>query len=567
MSPLAEEEFDLVEAQIEPYRVGNRTRSTALLAWFIENVMREDPDAVEDAICDGGGDKGIDAILFDEDANELFVLQAKHRRNRRTTQGDSDLKAFVGVATYFSGPDGIDELLESGPNEEIIKLVDRLRLRERLEESDPTVHLVFVTNAQRDVSARDYVRTAARQEPALDLWDGPRLVEVARRTERPELLAGEYTLETEDVITAELTGEADMAIGLVPATELVRLPGIENLTIFDLNVRLGLGNTKINRELRATIRTPAEHPAFPAYHNGLTLLTDDLRVSDDGLELDGVAVVNGCQSLLSLWNERDNLTPDLKVVVKVIELGTAAELADRITYRSNNQNPVNMRDQRANDRIQRDLQQQVRDRYGDRLFYDIRRGQPGDGDIERLDNQLAAQVLLAVWLAEPWNAVRKIKLFDQDYHRIFKRATADRLYLAYLINKSCEAVKEELDAELQTSFASVRHTLTYLVGRLLAQSDLGTELLEHPERWLPEKTDEVTEELDYFASFAAEEAKFFVRDREEARQDDPEAPPFDPKTIFKSSSGVRPLERQVIQAYRALDRRRDSNVAFAVPPN
>ena len=74
------------------------------------------------------------------------------------------------------------------------------------------------------------------------------------------------------------------------------------------------------------------------------------------------------------------------------------------------------------------------------------------------------------------------------------------------------------------------------------------------------------EELDYFASFAAEELNYYVADREEARQNDPDTPPFDPKTIFKSSTGIRPLERQVIQAYRALDRRADSNVAFDVEP-
>src|SRR3954447_8479341 len=93
--------FELLEAEISAFYVGNRTRSTALLAWFIETVMRRDPIEVEDAICDGGGDKGIDAMLYDEDGNELFVLQSKHRQNAAATQGDADLRSFVGVAAYF----------------------------------------------------------------------------------------------------------------------------------------------------------------------------------------------------------------------------------------------------------------------------------------------------------------------------------------------------------------------------------------------------------------------------------------------------------------------------------
>ena len=32
--------------------------------------------------------QGIDAIVFDEDSNELFVLQSKHRKSATATQGE-----------------------------------------------------------------------------------------------------------------------------------------------------------------------------------------------------------------------------------------------------------------------------------------------------------------------------------------------------------------------------------------------------------------------------------------------------------------------------------------------
>jgi len=244
----------LLETQTEPFYVGNRTRSTALLAWFIETVMRLDPTDVEDAICDGGGDKGIDGIVFDEDANEIFVLQAKHRQNAATTQGDADLQRFLGVVPYFDGAEGVAALLASSPNAEVVALVERLGLAERLASSSPTVRLVFVTNAPRDAAARDYLATVEEQSPTIDLWDRDRLTEVAVRTARRELLAGKYVLhDIGDVLRADLTGAAQIALALVPATELVRLPGIENLTIFDLNVRLGLGNTKLRCTHRALI--------------------------------------------------------------------------------------------------------------------------------------------------------------------------------------------------------------------------------------------------------------------------------------------------------------------------
>ncbi|MDA0163144.1 AIPR family protein [Solirubrobacter ginsenosidimutans] len=565
--PTGADNHALLQNQLAPHHIGNRTESTALLAWFLENVMREEPDQVEDAICDGGGDKGVDAIVFDEDANELFVLQSKHRKAAKPTQGDADLKSFMGVAAYFDGPVGIDRLLASSPNEELANLIARLDLRAKFETAEPTVRLVFVTNAARDSSAKDYLKAIRGKQPTIDLWDRPRLVDVARRTQRSGLLSADLTFHpVGGVIETSLASAASMALALVPATELVRLPGIENLTIFDLNVRLGLGNTKINRELRATIKSADEHASFPAYHNGLTLLTDRLIVDDEGVNLEGVGVVNGCQSLLSLWRERDSITPALNIVVKVVETGGRAALADRITYRSNNQNPVNTRDLRSNDRVQRDLQQQIKDKFGDDLFYDIRRGQPTDGAEAVLDNQLAAQMLLAVWLKEPWAAVRKLKLFDQDYHRIFKRATAENLFLAYLLNRAVENARGDLRAELQTSFASVRFTLAYLAAVVIRQSEVGELLFESPERWLPGKTKEITEQLKFYVSYVVDEMNFYVADREEARQSDPDAAPFDPKTIFKASTGVRPLERQVVQAVKALARRPNSDILFTLKP-
>jgi hypothetical protein len=562
-----ESPHELLAAQAEPFHIGNRTQSTALLAWFIATVMREDPADIEDAICDGGGDKGIDAILLDEDANELLVLQSKYRQNAATTQGDNDLKHFVGAAPYFNGPEGVDALMASAPNPEVVALIERLDLRRRIEEQEPTVRFVFVTNAARDASAQSYLDTLAGDELALDLWDQPRLVEVADRTARRELLPGKHVLGSiEQALVADFSGAAHIALALVPATELVRLPGIEQLTIFDLNVRLGLGNTKINRELRSTIATSSEHEFFPAYHNGLTLLTEGLRQVDDGLELDGVAVVNGCQSLLSLWRERASLTPVLKLIVKIVELGDRTDLADRITYRSNNQNPVNIRDQRSNDRIQRDLQAEVEQRYPGLLFYDIRRGDTPEPGAGVLDNQLAAQMLMAVWIGEPWNAVRKVRLFDQDYHRLFRRASADRLYLAYLIDERVTALREKLRSELQTAFASVRFTIAHLMAKVLEQSDRGQQLLEEPGHWLPDKREAVVERLDYFAEFAIDETNYYVKTQEDARAEDPDLAPFDPKTTFKSATGVRALERQVVQAIKALARRPDADVLFEVGP-
>ena len=140
---------------------------------------------------------------------------------------------------------------------------------------------------------------------------------------------------------ADLDGQVRMAIALVAAPDLVRLPGIEDLSIFGLNVRLGL-EKQMNELLAQTIQDQSEHKIFATYHNGMTLLTQKFEVNGSDVELTGVSVVNGCQSLTALYDNRTRLTPDLQLLVRIVELGAQSGLVDRITYRTNNQNAVSL---------------------------------------------------------------------------------------------------------------------------------------------------------------------------------------------------------------------------------
>lgn len=89
--------------------------------------------------------------------------------------------------------------------------------------------------------------------------------------------------------------------GLISGKELLKLSGIEDRNLFCRNVRFYRDQTNVNRlfelkwagacpakfeepvnkGLRNSIQTCSEHAYFPAYHNGLTLLTTRLRVHQD----------------------------------------------------------------------------------------------------------------------------------------------------------------------------------------------------------------------------------------------------------------------------------------------
>jgi len=95
----SEQDFRAIEKGIEPFLVGNRTKSAALLAWFLHAIWRLDPEDVDDAMCDGSGDKGIDGLVVDDDLSEITIFQSKHRLSPFAGQGDSDLKRLAGAST------------------------------------------------------------------------------------------------------------------------------------------------------------------------------------------------------------------------------------------------------------------------------------------------------------------------------------------------------------------------------------------------------------------------------------------------------------------------------------
>lgn len=558
---MGQAEYDLIGAEAAPHLTGDRKPTAALLAWFLNAVWRLDLSEIDDAICDGGGDKGLDGLVVNDDLNEIALFQSKHRHSAGAGQGDKDLRNLVGAAAYFQTPDTVDGLLAAKPNAQLRKLVHRLEVRDRVANGANVTRLVFVTNGTLDQAGSDFVEALRGQPPELEVWDQPRLAVVAARTKAPELRDDHVKLNAIAPPTrAQLAAGTNMAVALVPAKSLVGLEGIENLSLFDRNVRLSEGRTRVNRELAVTIKDRAEHPLFPAYHNGLTLLTHKLTVRGRRLSLEGITVVNGCQSLLTLYDNRGVIGDDLHLLVKVVEVEPNSQLTEKITFRSNNQNPVDIRDQRSTDNIQRTLQAEVHDLYPGAFAYAIREGETLEAT-QILSNQEAAQLLMAVYLQEPYNAVRKVRLFDTDYRRIFNReVTGPRLYLLKQFTEALDGIRDKLRADLAASFASVRFTLAYLLGKQLARTTRGKQLLAAADRWLPERLAEVRAGLDDLLEEIVDSVNFYIEEKAAEEGDD-----FDPKVTFKSQAGVRAVDNAVDRDVRRT-LKKDDSFLFEVEP-
>jgi hypothetical protein len=118
-------------------------------------------------------------------------------------------------------------------------------------------------------------------------------------------------------------------------------------------------------------------------------------------------VCNGCQSLLSIWENRKKLTDELEILVRIVRVGTDRRLPELIAYRTNNQNSISLRDLSSNDSAQVHLKNSFDELFSAFSTYGIKRGEPAES-IE-LSNVHAGRLLLALYVGEPWSAHQKYR--------------------------------------------------------------------------------------------------------------------------------------------------------------
>jgi hypothetical protein len=332
------------------------------------------------------------------------------------------------------------------------------------------------------------------------------------------------------------------------------LDGIQTSELFAWNVRGGLGRTKVNKDIGKSIDDTTEHQNFLLYHNGLTVLCKRIDRDDDHIEIEGYSVVNGCQSLTSLFEHRLKITDDLRIFTRLIELSADSPLVEKITHHSNNQNPIHARDLQSNSIIQRRLQNEFAQLYPGQIFYRIKRGEAVQVP-EVIDNDSAGRALLAFDLKQPWSCHQAYKVLDELHAEIFARreVTAYRIVAIMDILQVVHECTDALDNKLMGSYTLTAFVLLYLLRRALEEDESGKQFCADPGPFVTAENGrtrikEVARTIlgDLVIDLNAEISERLHQGK-----------PFDYKRELKSPTGVRELERGVIPQYlKAINRKR-----------
>ena len=526
-----------------------RSQSRAFLAWVLEHYYRLEEPAAQDCVCDGPDDQGVDGIYVDDNLERVDILQARLIQNPSKTIGDRSLRELAGSVGQFNTSAGIHHVINTTVNGELKNLLESEHVATKIQ-NGYEVRGVFVTNAIADNNAR---RFAAGNNRVV-VFDADYLSEGYVPVGPSQPVAGEAHFDVSgfDVIQYQ-TATAKVLVAPLLASELVSLKGIRSGELFDWNVRQSLGKTKVNKAIAQSVKNQAEHKNFLLYHNGLTILTTKLEYEEDCITLSGYSVVNGCQSITSLFDNRGIISSDLRLLGRLIQLPPDSELAARITRHSNNQNSISARDLQSNSSIQRRLQNEINGKYPG-VFYEIKRGEQSTSPVV-LTNENAARILLAFDVMQPWSCHQSYKLFDELYANIFARpeVTADRLVSLHQAHLAVEDVLPSVTLAVMAKYRLLQSTLLYLLRMALETDEVGDTFCREPSKFISEPNG--AERLR--ASFACVLNDLVIDLNAEVEERESAGTPFDYKRELKSPQSVRKLQQGIISSYqKAVARKR-----------
>ena len=481
----------IVERQSEAFdnelRLGNdapRRRSIAFLFLVAKTAFDLTDEQTIDGIVDGGNDFGIDALYFEPpDDGELHItlIQGKYRTDL------SGVSAFPenGIARMI---DAIGTLFDPARPVQLNR-----RLNERIEElrsfvrdgAIPRVTAVAAINGTRwTAQAEQRIDNAEREFGEQVEWRHIGAEEIlallqARKPINAELkLTGTATVETFD-FRRVLTGRMSVA-------ELARLTDQYDNRLFERNIRryLGLAGNRVTEAVAATLRERDQRSNFYFYNNGITITCSQFRHNalqkeNWSVQVSDLQIVNGGQTARTVQHiAREIGSPigDAEVLVRLYELEqNDAELVEAITFATNSQNPVDLRDLKANDARQHALGRSI-----SALGYKYRakrEDRPVSSD--EFTSAVIAEAVLAIWREKPHQArFRSRQHFGALYRRIFTPdLNGAQAIVAALLHRHSENHRKRPPQGAPDFLAYGSRFIAMLMGRYLL-GELGISLRE-----------------------------------------------------------------------------------------
>ena len=227
-------------------------------------------------------------------------------------------------------------------------------------------------------------------------------------------------------------------IGKVSAREIHKLIKEFGDSLLEKNIRRYLGKNTVNLQIIETLKDQNKNQNFFFYNNGITLICNKfsynaLQHDNWIVKLDNLQIINGGQTCKSIFNTLEE-NPELDysnvyVLTRIYEVNDNENIVQDITFATNSQNPVDLKDLLSNDEMQKNLELAAKE-----LGYIYKRKRDINTSGNSIPISVAATAIASVWKDMPHIArYRKNDLFENYYNKIFSEINAAQMILAVMI--------------------------------------------------------------------------------------------------------------------------------------
>jgi len=437
----------------------------AFIIWFGETCLGCEPRETSERIIRDYRAEGVDALLLDRNNNEYFFIAAKTVKDYEYTKRnfrETDIKSTLqGLRLLLRGD------YKGKITTELENLVKEYHEDNRLEHYKTS--LLFLTLKAEPIDFKfvkefnnDFPKVEVRFFSFENIFKIYSDIYLKARAKPPESI----TFEALSPILPK-ENPVKSIVFTCSGKDLAKLFNDHGEALFGHNVRyfLGLRSRSINEKIVETASDKVWDKFFWYFNNGINIICEKIDISgaNDIIRLRNAQVINGAQTTYALGEtlQQGTLSDTVQLLVKVTETNDY-DLAEKITYYTNNQNAIKSRDLCSNDAIQTQIQRIIRDSFG--YFYEIKRGEfearyPTPVEKEGLlglrykkmiiDNEEAAQSYLALYLGKPAEAKsEKNRIFSKEsdgfYKTIFNENVeylAEKIFFSWRLLKYIEEKK------------------------------------------------------------------------------------------------------------------------------
>lgn len=437
-----------IEAWLDKTLSETMLRSVAFVVLAVKTLLDLTLEESIETLCEGGNDFGVDAIHIGDLQDAEFtvtLVQGKYYHenlegNRGFPQGGVE-KAIQAVRALFNPSAELHLNPKLRPRvEEVRSLI--------MDGNIPRVRYLLCNNGAtwKHPESQTLIEQANfGNQVTFEHVNHDTLVRIMQ-----SIAPVKDTLQFSGKAIVEDLNYSRVLVGKVAVTELARLMDNHGDRLLERNIRryLGLQGNRVNQGIQQTLTEESERSNFYFYNNGVTFICtrfehNALQPENHLVRVEGLQIINGGQTSKTIQTTLRRLQSagagleQAFVLVRLYQLPSeSAGMVQTITYATNSQNPVDLKDLRSNDPLQKVLELSMKE-----LGYGYRR-QRSDSlmAVKDITVGTAAEAVLSTWRGKPQQAkFRSSEHFGKLYEEIFTQdLNAAQVVIAVLLFRIAE---------------------------------------------------------------------------------------------------------------------------------